>query len=93
MLYPLPRDLFNKLKRDAVAIDKEVTSDNLFNFVITGYFLIDWIKSDANVPELAVKGLYEDKWLQICRDLAISAKHFIIKKNYSLFSNIITGLW
>ncbi len=79
------KDLRDKLRRDSVLLDKEVTSDALFNFVVTGYSLIDWIKHDSNVPSHArsseeITNLYEDKWLKVCGDLATSAKHFKITK-------------
>ena len=79
------RDLFAKLQRDADALDEEVTSDRLFNFVVTGYSMIDWVKNDPALPastkkESAIKGLYNDKWLNICGDLATACKHFNIKK-------------
>jgi hypothetical protein len=74
-------DLFAKLKRDAEALDEEVTSDRLFNFVVTGYSMIDWVKNDPSVPAPAkasavVDGLYQDKWLKVCGDLATAVKHF-----------------
>jgi hypothetical protein len=43
------RDLFAKLQRDAATLDKEVSSDNFFNFVVTGYSLVDWIEKDPSV--------------------------------------------
>ena len=75
------RDLFEKLQRDAAALDAEVTSDRLFNFVVTGYSLIDWIKNDPSVPASAkvasaIEGLYSDTWLKVCGDLATASKHF-----------------
>lgn len=77
------RDLFSKLERDADALDDEVTSDRLFNFVVTSYSLIDWIKNDPLVPasakaSSAIHGLYGDKWLKICGDLATASKHFTL---------------
>jgi hypothetical protein len=77
------RDLFAKLQRDAVALDEEVTSDRLFNFVVTGYSMIDWIKNDPSVPVSAkaaavVQGLYTDRWLKVCGDLATASKHFAL---------------
>lgn len=77
------RDLFEKLKRDADALDEEVTSDRLFNFVVTGYSLIDWIKNDPTVPASAkarasLQGLYSDRWLKVCGDLATASKHFTL---------------
>ena len=75
------RDLYEKLQRDAKALDEEVTSDRMFNFVVTGYSMIDWVKNDPALPASAkknpaIKGLYNDKWLKICGDLATAGKHF-----------------
>jgi hypothetical protein len=75
------RELFVKLQRDAKLLDEEVTSDRLFNFVLTGYSLIDWIKNDPSVPQSAksqteTSSLYADPWLKICGDLATASKHF-----------------
>jgi hypothetical protein len=63
------RDLFAKLQHDGVALDEEVTSYRLFNFVVTGYCMIDWIKNDPAIPasaKAAVQRLYTDEWLRIC---------------------------
>lgn len=78
-------DLFEKLKRDANLLDEEVTSDRLFNFVITGYSLIDWIKNDPSVPSTAketleIERLYTDPFLKICGDLATGSKHFTLTR-------------
>jgi hypothetical protein len=74
-------DLFGKLQRDAEALNDEVTRDNFFNFVVTGYSLIDWVKNDPTVPaaaktDIAVQDLYNNKWLKICGNLANASKHF-----------------
>ena len=52
-----------------------------FNFVVTGYSLIDWIKHDPTVPasakeQIQIDALYTDTWLKVCGDLATAAKHF-----------------
>lgn len=76
-------DLFGKLQRDAAAIQKHVTSDEFFNFVVTGYSLIDWVKNDPSLSPSAkanVSGLYKDRWLKVCGDLANASKHFILDK-------------
>jgi hypothetical protein len=82
-------DLLKKLERDAKSLDDEVTSDRMFNFVVTGYSLIDWIKKDPNVPQAAktkneIEALYSDKWLKVCGDLATASKHFTITKRPSI---------
>ncbi len=82
-------DLYKKLERDARALDEKVTSDRLFNFVVTGYSLIDWIKNDPSVSAAAkndTKCLYEDRWLKVCGDLATACKHFTINKRTPITS-------
>lgn len=75
------KDLFLKLEREATALNEEVTRDRFFNFVVTSYSLIDWIKNDPSVPSSAknkqvIERLYNDRWLKICGDLATACKHF-----------------
>jgi hypothetical protein len=78
-------DLLAKLERDAKSLDDEVTSDLMFNFVVTGYSMIDWIKNDPNVPQTAkasneIEALYSDQWLKVCGDLATASKHFTLTR-------------
>ena len=82
------RDLFAKLQRDAAALESEVTSDRLFNFVVTGYSMIDWVKHDPSIPATAkapaaVQTLYDDKWLKVCGDLATAVKHFALSATFN----------
>jgi hypothetical protein len=77
------KDLFAKLQRDAAALDEEVTSDRFFNFVVTGYSIVDWIKNDPSVPpsakiSSAIDALYKDRWIHVCGDLATASKHFTL---------------
>ncbi|HEY3237551.1 MAG TPA: hypothetical protein VGJ84_22720 [Polyangiaceae bacterium] len=76
-------DLFQKVRRDAALLDGEVNSDRFFNFVVTAYSLIDWIRHDPSVPasakaQGAIDGLYNDQWLRLCGDAATGAKHFTL---------------
>jgi hypothetical protein len=75
--------LIAKLKRDHAQLVEEVNSDRLFNFVVTGYSLIDWVKHDPTVPEKARKfassgALHSNEWLKVCGDIATAAKHFTL---------------
>jgi hypothetical protein len=86
------RDLQAKLQRDADTLDEEVTSDRFFNFVVTGYSMIDWVKNDPSVPSTAkvpaiVQGLYDDQWLKVCGDLATASKHFTLTKRTPITSS------
>ena len=44
-----PRDLFEKLRRDADLLREAITSDRFFNFVVTAHSLNDWVKSYRKV--------------------------------------------
>lgn len=77
-----PRDLLKKLKRDAALLAEEVTSDRFFNFVVTAYSILDWVKTDPVSPPAAsgaLSGMYDDKWIRVCRDLANASKHFVLR--------------
>src|SRR6516165_3954502 len=78
-------DLLHKLQRDVERLNKEVTSDDFFNFVITGYSLIDWVKHDATLPASArsceeIERLYNEPWLKVCGDLATASKHYTLTR-------------
>ena len=78
------RSLYEKLQRDAEALEEEVNSDRFFNFFVTGYSLIDWVKKDPSVPQTAqtaVNDIRDDQWIKTCRDIANASKHFTL--NYS----------
>jgi hypothetical protein len=86
------RDLFAKLRRDAALLDETVTTDRFFNFVVTGYSMIDWVKNDPSVPKTAkdsaaVQRLYDDTWIKTCGDLATAVKHFSLTKRKPIASS------
>jgi hypothetical protein len=84
-----PRDLLEKLKRDAALLGAKVTGDRFFNFVVTGYSLIDWIKNGDSIPatvKTAVLAMYREPWIKICGEIANASKHFKLNK-----PNLITS--
>jgi len=86
-------DLLHKLQRDVGRLNHEVTSDDFFDFVVTGYSLIDWIKNDPSIPLTAksqpeIESLYREPWLVVCGDLANSSKHFILTRRIPVTSSV-----
>lgn len=74
-------DLFEKLKRDAALLDEEVTRDRFFNFAVTGWSMVDWVRYDNSLPAhlrnaASINRIYSDNWIKICGDIANSLKHF-----------------
>jgi len=76
-----PRDLLGKLKRDAALLNEEVTDDRFFNFVVTGYSIIDWVKKGdfSDTVTTAVWEMHKEQSIKICGDIAIASKHFKLK--------------
>ena len=90
------KDVHAKLLRDAAMLGEEVTSDALFNFVVTGYSMIDWVKNDPSVPsgaktKIEVESLFSDQWLKICGDLATAVKHFTLTQRTPITSSATSG--
>jgi hypothetical protein len=83
-----PRDLLDKLKRDGCLLDDEVTSDRFFNFVITGYSLIDWVKHEPTVARSDVDAMYHARWIRICGDIANASKHFTLTTRRPITSKV-----
>ncbi len=74
------------MKREGQRLEHEVTSDNVFNFVVTAHHLCDWAKSDPTVPQPVkrrIDEIREHTEMKVCRDLANASKHFELspKKN------------
>ena len=77
--FQTPRDLLEKLGRDAALLRREVTPDSLFNFVVTAWSLADWVTN----TNAALRGdvdatLRSDLYLRVCRDLATHSKHYTV---------------
>jgi hypothetical protein len=91
------RDLAEKLERDATEMREQgVSADRLFDFVLTAYSMIDWVRNDAKLPDSArrqgaIDGLYADRWLKICGDLATAAKHFTLTSRKPIVSGTTTA--
>jgi len=79
------KDLLEKLRREHSRIEREVTSDAFFNFVVTAYHLIEWVKKDPSIPAIAKNDLSSVKsnsTISVCRDLTNASKHFSLNSNY-----------
>lgn len=77
-------DIYEKLQRDGVALNDDVTIERVFNFVATAYFMVEWVKNDPSVSQIIknhgiIDDLYNDHWLKVCGDLAAARQHFKLK--------------
>ncbi|MGL4501839.1 MAG: hypothetical protein ACRCU2_22410 [Planktothrix sp.] len=83
------RDLLKKLERDANKLEDEVTSDNMFNFIVTAYHIKDWIKNDDNntqdIRDKARDLPASEKIINRCQDIANASKHFTLNRDGQRF--------
>jgi hypothetical protein len=78
-------DMLAKLHHEHERLEREVTSYDLFNFVVTAYHLIEWVERDPVVPPTAkhdLASIRQDTYIAVCRDLANANKHFKLKRDY-----------
>lgn len=78
-------DMLAKLHDEHERLEREVTSYNLFNFVVTAYHLIEWVEKDPVVSAATKRDLAsvrQDTYIAVCRDLANANKHFKLKRGY-----------
>jgi len=95
--FKTPRDLYEKLKRDAAILDSATDliqqDDAIFNFVITAFHITDWIKFGPaqSSPEMLkdLEALKKEHSIRLCEDLCNASKHFIITRNKSKLSDTI----
>jgi hypothetical protein len=73
------RDLFDKLQRDVHLLDEEVTSDRMFNLVVTARHLPEWIEKESGIKRL--DELRDTDLFKTCRDIADASKHFELEED------------
>ncbi len=87
------KELLEKLHRDAALLDDEVSSDRFYNFAVTGYSMVDWVRNDPTVPAAAktqpeIDGLRNNRWIQICGDIATANKHFTLNQRVPITGSV-----
>jgi hypothetical protein len=102
-VYSSPAELLAKARRDRDALvfaadagDEISLRDKLFDFSVTAYHIVDWLKSYyPQLEALAYSYLDSTPALQACRDIANSHKHHaldVAKGSYRKFPPVIDHL-
>jgi hypothetical protein len=89
-----PRDLLEKAKRDYSHMEAETSTDTVFNFFVTIYHVVDYVKALGTVPEAAIKKLYDDPDFKMCQFLCNKGKHIKLRQLQSYeakYQPAITG--
>ena len=76
-----PRDLLAKAKRDYEKMKIDTSTDTIFNFFVTAYHIVDYVKALGTVPQTAIDTLYSDTDFRMCQFLCKKGKHIQLRGN------------
>ncbi len=92
------KDLHGKLVREHERLNKEPTSDNFMNFILTANHLYDWVVNDPSADPSLKSKIEADlknsiigsdlEFLQICRDIANASKHFRLTYPHQIIKRV-----
>ena len=74
-----PRDLLKKAKRDYVKMKADTSTDTVFNFFVTTYHVVDYVKALGTVGDSTIEQLYADDDFKICQFLCNKGKHIKLR--------------
>ena len=75
-----PRDLFEKAKRDFERMKSDLNTDSIFNFFVTVYHVMDYVKAQGNARQDAIEKMYDDEDFRMCNYLCNKGKHLKLEK-------------
>ncbi len=85
--FDTPRNIFEKLIRDSEKLDKEVSGDQMFNFISTACHLKQWIENSPLISSEIVKRfdqrLDEDPRLKRCGGILKGTETFEVNINHT----------
>ena len=74
-----PRDLYDKAKGDFQIMTDETSTDTVFNYFVTTYHVMDYVKSLGTIPNDDIKQIYKDDDFKMCQYLCNKGKHFKLR--------------
>lgn len=78
--YSTPRQILGKAKRDLQELSQDTNIDNIFNFFVSAYHVVDYVKVLNTVPAGDIKALYEEPDFRKCRYICNKSKHRTLDK-------------
>jgi len=87
-----PKEMLEKAKREYARMKSDLNTDNIFNFFVTAYHVMDHIKTVSGVDPKAIQGMYDDDF-RMCQFACNKGKHAILKTitPYSSFADSVGG--
>lgn len=70
-----PRDMYEKAKRELDRMKSSPNIDTIFNFYVTAYHIMDYVKKQPGVPQASIKAFYADSDFGTCNRICNRGKH------------------
>jgi hypothetical protein len=70
-----------KAKRDFDHLKAETSADSIFNFFVTTYHVMDYVKELGTVAQAAMDTMYADPDFDLCRFICNRGKHLVVRKD------------
>ncbi|MEP9322366.1 hypothetical protein PPMP20_04385 [Paraburkholderia phymatum] len=68
-------EMLRKAKRELARIQSDASVDHVYNFFVTAYHVIDYVKEGGSVSREELQALRTDWMIQYCADVCNKAKH------------------
>lgn len=78
--YSTPRQMLEKAKRELQRLTEDMTSDNVFNFFVTAYHIVDRIGESDAVSQQNLNDLHSNPDFKKCKYICNKSKHRKLKK-------------
>ena len=78
-----PRDILNKAHRDLARLHSDPNIDTVFDFFVTAYHVMDYVKALGTVPATSLDSLYAEEDFQMCQYICNKGKHLALRRGDS----------
>jgi len=75
-----PRHMFEKAVREFEKMKLNLNTDTIFNFFVTAYHIMDYVKAQGTADQKAIKKMYNDPDFQMCGFICNKGKHLKLDK-------------
>ena len=72
--------MLEKAKREYSRMKLDLNSDTIFNFFVTTYHIMDYVKSMKTIDDAAIQKMFDDEDFKMCNYVCNKGKHAILKK-------------
>lgn len=72
--------MLEKAKRELDKMKSSLDTDSIFNFFVTTYHVMDYVRAKGSVSQSAIDAFYSDSDFQMCNFICNKGKHIQLKK-------------